>query len=79
MVKREKLTEEERKEKIRLYKKAEYQKNAEAIKARQREYYVKKKIERGEPLKEDKYKIKIFHIKDCKTDEERKRFTVHFD
>jgi hypothetical protein len=79
MPKREKLTEEEKKEKIRQYKRTEYLKNAETIKARQRDYYIKKKIERGEPLKNDKYKISILHINDCKTDEEKKRFVVSFE
>ena len=79
MPKKEKLTEEEKKEKIRQYKKQEYLKNAESIKARQREYYIKKKIERGEPLKQDKYKKKIYHLKDCENEEDKKKFTLHFD
>jgi hypothetical protein len=71
------LTKEEiKRNKIKEYKKSEYLKNAEKIKARQREYYYKKKIELGIPDKKDKYKITILRIEEC---EDKSRFTVHFN
>lgn len=74
-----KLTEEEKKEKIRQYKRLEYEKNKELIKQKQREYYYKKKIEQGLPLKKDKYKITLIHYKDCQTEEEKQKFILNFD
>lgn len=71
------LTKEEiKKNKIKEYKRQEYIKNAEKIKARQREYYYKKKAELGIPDKKDKYKITVLRIEEC---EDKSRFTVHFD
>jgi hypothetical protein len=74
-----KLTEEEKKEKIRQYKKLEYEKNKELIKKKQRDYYYKKKIEQGLPLKKDKYKITLVFYKDAVTEEEKNKFILHFD
>jgi hypothetical protein len=68
--------EEERKKKIREYKKQEYIKNADKIKARSKEYYYRKKKEQGLPDKKDKYKIIIKRIDDF---EDKSIFTLHFD
>lgn len=76
---REKISEEEKREKIRQHKREEYLKNADAIKARQRAYYYKKKAEAGTPNKEDKYKIKVERLSEATTDEARQRFILHFD
>ena len=69
-------SEDIKKQKIKDYKRQEYIKNADKIKARQREYYYKKKKELGIPDKKDKYKVTILHINDC---EDKSRFTVYFD
>lgn len=76
---KEKLTEEEKKQRLKEYKRKEYLKNAELIKKKQKEYYYKKKIERGEPLKQDKYKISILYRKNFLNTEFEKKFTVTFD
>ena len=73
----ENLTKEEiKKHKIKEYKRIEYLKNADKIKARQKDYYYKKKKELGKPDKKDKYKIIVLRIDEC---EDKSRFTVHFD
>jgi hypothetical protein len=74
-----KLTEEEKKNKLKEYKRNEYLKNADTIKQRQKEYYYKKKIERGEPLKKDKYKISILYRKNFIGTDFEKKFTVFFE
>jgi hypothetical protein len=75
----EKISIEEKKKRLKEYKRNEYLKNAEIIKKKQKEYYYKKKILRGEPLKEDKYKITILYRKDYLNTEFEKKFTVFFD
>jgi len=50
---------QQKKERIREYKRQEYLKNADKIKAKSKEYYYKKKKELGLPDKKDKYKIEI--------------------
>ena len=67
---------QQKKERIREYKRQEYLKNADKIKAKSKEYYYKKKKELGLPDKKDKYKIEIKYSKDY-TD--KSIFIVTFD
>jgi hypothetical protein len=66
----------DKKERIKEYKRQEYLKNADKIKARSKEYYYKKKKELGLPDKKDKYKIEVKHSKDY---EDKSIFIVTFD
>lgn len=65
-----------RKQKIKEYKRQEYIKNSDKIKARSKEYYYRKKKELGIPDKKDKYKIIIKKIDDF---DDKDIFIVHFD
>jgi len=74
-----KISLDEKKEKIRQYKKAEYERNKESIKEKQKVYYYKKRAELGIPTKKDIKKITLIHLKDCETEEEKAKFYVSFD
>lgn len=73
------LTLEEKKQKIKEYKRIEYLKNSESIKQKQREYYYRKKKELGLPDKKDKYKISILRYNDNLPEDVKKKFIVNFD
>jgi hypothetical protein len=66
---------EEKKKRIKEYKRAEYIKNADKIKKRQKEYYYRKKAEQGKEPKKKKPELKI----EFYSEEQKERFIVRFD